>query len=216
MSLTAARNKTAAARTTASAVQGAPAAAQSPLAGDVQQRILDTACQLFYAEGVRAVGIDLIIERAQIAKTSLYRYYRTKDDLVAAFLEREDKEFWQQWDGAAAPHAPDAAAELDALLAWVGERVARPGYRGCPQLNVAAEFADPAHPARAISAAHRLEQKRRLAALCKRMGVKKPEVTAAQLSLLIDGAFSSGSLLLGEGAGKVLRAAGRALVEAGG
>lgn len=192
------------------------AAAPPAPAGDVQQRILDTACQLFYAEGVRAVGIDLIIERAQIAKTSLYRYYRTKDDLVAAFLEREDKEFWQQWDEAAAPHAPDAAAELDALLAWVGERVARPGYRGCPQLNVAAEFADPAHPARAISAAHRLEQKRRLAALCKRMGLKKPEVTASQLSLLVDGAFSSGSLLLGDSAGKVLRAAGRALVEAAG
>lgn len=182
--------------------------------GDVQQRILDTACQLFYAEGVRAVGIDLIIERAQIAKTSLYRYYRTKDDLVAAFLEREDKEFWQQWDEAAAPHAPDARAELDALLAWVGERVARPGYRGCPQLNVAAEFADPTHPARAISAAHRLEQRKRLAALCKRMELKKPEVTASQLSLLVDGAFSSGALLLGDGAGKVLRAAGRALVEA--
>lgn len=200
---------TAARKTTAAAASSAPV-------GDVQQRILDTACQLFYAEGVRAVGIDLVIERAQIAKTSLYRYYRTKDDLVAAFLEREDREFWQQWDGAVAPHAPDAAAELDALLAWVGERVARPGYRGCPQLNVAAEFADPVHPARAISAAHRLEQRKRLAALCKRMGLKKPEVTASQLSLLIDGAFSSGSLLLGDSAGKVLRAAGRALVEAAG
>lgn len=215
MSPTVAR-KTTAATTPVTAAAAAPSA---PV-GDVQQRILDTACQLFYAEGVRAVGIDLIIERAQIAKTSLYRYYRTKDDLVAAFLEREDREFWQQWDEAAAPHplgaTPDAAAELDALLAWVGERVARPGYRGCPQLNVAAEFADPAHPARAISAAHRLEQKRRLAALCKRMGLKKPEVTASQLSLLIDGAFSSGSLLLGDSAGKVLRAAARALVEAAG
>lgn len=211
MSPTAAR-KTTAASTPDTAAAAAPSA---PMA-HVQQRILNTACQLFYAEGVRAVGIDLIIERAQIAKTSLYRYYRTKDDLVAAFLEREDKEFWQQWDEAAAPHAPNAAAELDALLAWVGERVARPGYRGCPQLNVAAEFADPAHPARAISAAHRLEQKRRLAALCQRMRLKNPEVAAAQLSLLIDGAFSSGSLLLGNGAGKVLRAAGRALVEAGG
>ena len=212
MSPTAARKTTSAAPSD----PGALTAVNTPPMGDVQQRILDTACQLFYAEGVRAVGIDLIIERAQIAKTSLYRYYRTKDDLVAAFLEREDREFWQQWEEAAAPHSPDAAAELDALLAWVGERVARPGYRGCPQLNVAAEFADPAHPARAISAAHRLEQRKRLAALCKRMGVKKPEVTAAQLSLLVDGAFSSGSLLLGDSAGKVLRAAGRALVEAAG
>ncbi|WP_369642183.1 TetR/AcrR family transcriptional regulator [Acidovorax sp. A79] len=195
------------------AASSATPAAMPP--GDVQQRILDTASQLFYNEGVRAVGIDLIIERAKIAKTSLYRYYRTKDDLIAAFLEREDREFWQQWDDVVSTHGPDPAAELDALLQWVGERVARPGYRGCPQLNVAAEFADPAHPARAISARHRLEQRKRLSALCRRLGVKKPDVIAAQLSLLVDGAFSSGALLLGDSTAKALRAAGRALVGGG-
>ncbi|HSV52215.1 MAG TPA: TetR/AcrR family transcriptional regulator [Burkholderiaceae bacterium] len=194
----------------------AASVAESPSAApDVQQRILDTASHLFYNEGVRAVGIDLVIDRAQVAKTSLYRYFRTKDDLVAAFLEREDKEFWQQWDEVVARHGPDASSELDGLLKWVGERVARPGYRGCPQLNVAAEFADPQHPARVISARHRLEQRRRLAVLCKRLGARKPELCASQLSLLIDGAFSSGALLLGENAGKALRAAARALLSDG-
>jgi len=183
--------------------------------GDVQQRILDTACQLFYSEGVRAVGIDLIIDRAQIAKTSLYRHYRTKDDLIAAFLEREDLAFWQQWDEVVSRNNASAIAELDALLEWVGERVARPGYRGCPQLNVAAEFADPSHPARVIAARHKLEQRKRLAALCKRLGTRKPDMVAAQLALLMDGAFSSGSLLLGIQAGKTLKAAGRALVKGG-
>lgn len=191
--------------------------AEHPAQGatDVRQRILDTAARLFYAEGVRAIGIDLVVERAQVAKTSLYRYFRTKDDLVAAFLEREDKEFWLQWDDVVAPHSPDAAAELDALLKWVGERVARPGYRGCPQLNVAAEFADPAHPARTVAASHKLEQRRRLIGLCKRLGAKKPDLSGAQLCLLIDGAFTSGALLLGENAAKALRAAGRALVRDG-
>lgn len=186
--------------------------ASEPPAPDVRQRILDTATQLFYAEGVRAVGIDLVIAQAQVAKTSLYRYFRTKDDLVAAFLEGEDRAFWQQWDEAIARNGPDPARELDGLLKWVGERVARPGYRGCPQLNVAAEFADPSHPARVVSARHKLEQRARLTALCKRLGVKKPELCASQLSLLIDGAFTSGALLLGENAGKALRAAARALV----
>ena len=187
--------------------------ADAAASADVRQRILDTASQLFYAEGVRAVGIDLVIDRAKVAKTSLYRHFRTKDDLVAAFLEREDQEFWQQWDAISARHAEDPARELDALMQWVGERVARPGYRGCPQLNVAAEFADPEHPARVISARHRLEQRRRLAVLCKRAGVRKPEVCASQLSLLVDGAFSSGALLLGENAGRVLRLAAKALLE---
>ena len=192
--------------------------AEDPAQGvrDVRQRILDTATLLFYAEGVRSIGIDLVVERAKVAKTSLYRYFRTKDDLVAAFLEREDREFWLQWDDVVARHSPDAAAELDALLTWVGERVARPGYRGCPQLNVAAEFADPAHPARIVSARHKLEQRRRLVALCRRLNAKRPDIAGAQLSLLIDGAFSSGALLLGKNAEKVLRAAGRALVTDGG
>jgi AcrR family transcriptional regulator len=181
---------------------------------DVRDRILGTASTLFYERGVRAVGVDLIVLEAAVAKTSLYRYFPTKDDLIVAFLEREDLEFWAQWDATVQRHAPDPRAELDSLLKWVGERVARPGYRGCPQLNVAAEFADPEHPARVVSAAHKLEQRRRLVAICKRLGAPKPDLLASQLALLIDGAFTSGALLLGDGAGKALRGAGAALVEA--
>ena len=199
------------AKTSSSKARNAPEPANAP---ELRQRILDTAAELFYREGVRAIGVDLVVERAAVAKTSLYRYFRTKDELVAAFLQQEDAEFWQQWDDAVRRHAPDPHAELDGLLKWIGERVARPGYRGCPQLNVGAEFADPKHPARVVAAAHKLEQRRRLAAICKRLGATRPELLASQLALLIDGAFTSGSLLLGEGAARALRGAGAALVEA--
>ena len=94
-------------------------------ADDVRERILRTASDLFYREGAHAVGVDLVVERAGVAKTSLYRHFRTKDDLVGAFLEREDEEFWQQWDGVAARHPTDAQAELDAQMRWIGERVGR-------------------------------------------------------------------------------------------
>ena len=181
---------------------------------NLRQRILDTAAGLFYREGVRAIGIDLVVERAAVAKTSLYRYFRTKDDLVAAFLQREDTEFWQQWEETVQRYAPDPHRELDGLLKWIGERVSRPGYRGCPQLNVAAEFADPEHPARVVAAAHKLEQRRRLVGICRRLGVAKADLLASQLALLIDGAFTSGSLLLGDSAGKALRGAAAALVAA--
>src|SRR5215207_1875718 len=107
---------------------------------DVRARILETACTLFYQRGVRAVGVDLVVEKAGVAKTSLYRHFGTKDDLIAAFLEREDEDFWGTWDRVADRHGDDAAAELDAHLQWIGERVGRANYRGCPQLNVAAEF----------------------------------------------------------------------------
>jgi AcrR family transcriptional regulator len=181
---------------------------------DLRQRILEVASELFYKEGVRAVGVDLIVERAAIAKTSLYRYFPAKDDLVAAFLEREDSEFWQQWDEVAHEHGDDPEAQLAALMAWIGQRVQRPGYRGCPQLNVSAEIADPQHPARKLAAAHKLEQRRRLDQLCRSVGCREPERVAAQLALLIDGAFTSGGLLLGKTAVKTLQSAAIALVRA--
>ncbi len=65
---------------------------------DVRERILGTASQLFYQEGTRAVGVDLIVARSGVAKTSLYRHFPTKDDLIEAFLRREDEDFWEHWD----------------------------------------------------------------------------------------------------------------------
>ena len=126
--------------------------AKTPAApeAEVRARILDTACRLFYEQGVRAVGVDLVVARAGVAKTSLYRHFGTKDDLVAAFLAREDEDFWKTWDDVAAEHAGDPAAELDAQLDRIAGRVGRPRYRGCPQINVAAEFPEADHPARKV------------------------------------------------------------------
>src|SRR5579863_9150040 len=97
---------------------------------EVRNRILRTASSLFYQRGVRAVGVDLVVEEAGVAKTSLYRHFRTKDDLIAAFLHREDEDFWRCWDNAAELHRSNAEAELEAQLKWIGERVSRPNYRG--------------------------------------------------------------------------------------
>ena len=107
-------------------------------------RILETATALFYREGVRAVGVDLVVERSGVAKTSLYRHFATKDDLVVAFLEREDAEYWSDWDGVAEKAKGDPLAELEAHIRWIANHILKPTYRGCPFLNVATEFADAA------------------------------------------------------------------------
>src|SRR5215469_9168807 len=120
-------------------------------APDTRERILRTASELFYREGTRAVGVDLIVARSGVAKTSLYRHFATKDDLIEAFLRLEDEDFWQHWDAVAARHAGAPRDELDAQLQWIGERIARPDYRGCPQINTAAEYSDRNHPAREVA-----------------------------------------------------------------
>jgi AcrR family transcriptional regulator len=181
---------------------------------EVRDRILATASALFYRRGVRAVGVDLVVEEAGVAKTSLYRHFRTKDDLIAAFLRREDEDFWACWDRVAQRHEADAGAELEAQLEWVAERVNRPNYRGCPQINVAAEFPDADHPARAVAAAHKKELRRRLKGIADRLCVKRPDDLAMQLSLLINGAFVSSQMFSAGEASPILLATSRALIAA--
>jgi AcrR family transcriptional regulator len=186
---------------------------ESP-APEVRDRILQTASTLFYQQGVRAVGVDMVVEQAGVAKTSLYRYFRTKDDLIAAFLEREDHDFWSTWDRATQLHPSNPAAELEAQLTWIGERVSRPHYRGCPQLNVAAEFPDQDHPARRVASAHKQELRRRLKLIAERLRVKRPDELAGQLSLLINGAFVSSQTLTPNEATPLLQATARTLITA--
>jgi AcrR family transcriptional regulator len=181
-------------------------------ATEVRARILDTASRLFYERGVRAVGVDLVVLEAGVAKTSLYRYFPTKDDLIAAFLEREDVEFWAQWDGVAMQFSDDPAGELDAHMRWIGERLARSNYRGCPQINVAAEFAEQDHPARQVSRRHMQALRGRLLDIAKRLDVPQPNELAAQLAVLVNGAFVSSGLLGPDEATTVLRGALKALL----
>jgi AcrR family transcriptional regulator len=203
-------NKLTAARPPAAARTRRASAAETP---QLRDHILHTASTLFYNRGVRAVGVDLVVDEARIAKTSLYRYFPTKDDLIVAFLEMEDRDFWATWDEVAARHAEDALAELEAHMRWIGERLSRSNYRGCPQLNVAAEFAEPDHPARGIAREHMRALRRRLTTLAQRLGARSPDELAAQLGILVNGAFVSKDLLAPEEGAAVLLGSARALVD---
>jgi AcrR family transcriptional regulator len=171
---------------------------RAPVSSDAEglrDRILHCASDLFYREGVRAVGVDLIVEQTGVAKTTLYRYFPTKDALVAAFLQREDAHFWSCWDAASARVQGNPRQELREQLRWIAERLGRDHYRGCPQLNVSAEFSDPQHPARQVARTHKQEMARRLCGLAERLLAKNPGALGLQLSLLINGAFVSSSII---------------------
>ena len=201
--------------TTKRAPRAAPASvdvAATEVALDVRDRILATASTLFYERGVRAVGVDLVVLEAAVAKASLYRHFPTKDDLIVAFLEREELEFWAQWDQVTAPRSSDPAGELDALMHWIGERIARSNYRGCPQINVAAELAEQDHPARQVAQRHMQELRRRLEDIAKRLSARRPKQLGAQLAVLVNGAFVSSGLLGPDEATGVLRGALKALL----
>jgi AcrR family transcriptional regulator len=180
----------------------------------VRERILATASKLFYRQGVHAVGVDLVVAESGIAKTSLYRHFGSKDALVAAFLAQEDADFWRQWDSVAVRHEGDPEGELAAYLDWMEVRLRRPGYRGCPQLNVAAEIPDAKHPARRVAEAHKEKMRQRFSELAKRLKLRHPKKVGAQLALVFDGAFISAPLGNGELLATTLRDSVRALLTA--
>jgi AcrR family transcriptional regulator len=156
-----------------------------------RERILATASELFYREGIRAIGVDTVVEQSGVSKTSLYRLFDSKDALIAAFAAEKDRSFWVWWDRTEKLHADNPRALLVALLSGIAERIGRPAYRGCPFLNLVAEFPDDSHPGRVIARNNKEEMRARLATIVARLGVGDPNRTASQIALLINGAYVS-------------------------
>ena len=166
----------------------------APLKGEAsaRERILATASELFYREGIRAIGVDTVVERSGVSKTSLYRQFESKEALIAAVAAEQDRSFWAWWDRMEEQHADDPRALLDSLLSGIAERIGRPAYRGCPFLNLATEFPDQNHPGRIVVRGNKEEMRARLATIVARLGAADPNRVASQLTLIINGAYASG------------------------
>jgi AcrR family transcriptional regulator len=163
-----------------------------------RDKIFSTARDLFYREGFHAVGIDTIVATAGVAKTSLYRWFPSKDQLIVAVLESLHDEFWAQWESVAEKHEGKAREELLAQLGWIAKWITDPRSRGCPFLNATAEFPEPAHPARAVVLRSKQLLRRRLLQISMALGGDDPQLLADQLTLVIDGAFAD-SQAIGKG-----------------
>jgi AcrR family transcriptional regulator len=168
-----------------------PPAAEEGRRSSVGERILATADELFYREGIRAVGIQRVIDEAGIAKASLYAHYASKDDLVAACMERRG-----QAARAAMVAALDAApdnprAKLLALFDYQRQAVGDAAFRGCPVMKTHTELTEPDHPARRITAAHRQSLLELFARLVKEAGLRSPDYVAGALIVLFDGAVAT-------------------------
>ncbi|QIE29836.1 Bacterial regulatory protein, tetR family (plasmid) [Caballeronia sp. SBC1] len=166
----------------------------APPKGEVsaRERILATASELFYREGIRAIGVDTVVEQSGVSKTSLYRLFESKDALIAAFAAEQDRLFWARWDSIEEQHANDPRALLEALLSWIAKRIGHPDFRGCPFLNLATEFPDDNHPGRVVARGNKEEMRARLAAIVAKLGADDPNRTASQIALLINGAYVTG------------------------
>jgi AcrR family transcriptional regulator len=151
------------------------------------ERLLEAASELFYREGIGAVGVDTISERAGVSKRTLYNRFGGKDELVAEYLRRRD-ERWRAYLRGVTEGVEDPGEKLLAVFGAYGEWLAGGDFRGCPFANAAAEIPDPDHPARVVARRHKEGVGEHLAALAKEAGIDEPETLAERLLLLLEGA----------------------------
>lgn len=157
-----------------------------------RQRILDAANELFYTHGIRATSADRIIEQVGITKVTFYRHFRTKSDLVVAYLEQQSaaERAWLE----STARGDDPLARARTIAADIGAASCSPGFRGCAFINAAAEFADPDDPVRIAVDAHRGWMIGLFAEIAGQAGVGDVGSVANQLMILRDGAMVNGYL----------------------
>jgi AcrR family transcriptional regulator len=182
------------------------------------RRVLEAASELFYEQGINAVGVDLIARRAGVTKKTLYDRFGSKDALITAYLQQRDSR-WRAWLAAEVGRtvgdgtpAERILATFDALAAWAVTE----SPRGCSLVNAAAELPDPSHPARAVIISQKRWLRDYLLDLCRQAGAAEAESLADELALMHEGAnVMIGLGVLRDPVATVRRLAEQALEQAG-
>jgi AcrR family transcriptional regulator len=154
-------------------------------------RILKAARELFYRYGIHAIGVDAIVEAADTNKTTLYRHFESKDELVAECLRGLAREFETAWAEVEQAHAGKPKDQLLAWLRFIAEFKLGPSERGCAFANAAVELPDADHPARRVIEECKSRHRDLIIELCRKAGLRDPELLADELFLLGEGARST-------------------------
>ncbi|HEX7815673.1 TetR/AcrR family transcriptional regulator [Dyella sp.] len=178
------------------------------------ERIRQTASELFYRQGIRAVGVDEIVTSAGVTKPSLYRSYASKDDLAAQYLRDYETDFWAIFEAPRAEHPTDARAQLIAYMTGLAQRATHDHYRGCGLTNAVVEYPHGDHPALEVARANKRALRARLVDMSQAMGARDPDQLADGLLLLLEGTYASGQMFGKGGPAGSLVAVAQALIDA--
>lgn len=160
-------------------------------ASPTRKRIVDAATKLFYAEGIGRVSVDAIAEKAGLTKRTLYYHFKSKDDLIAAYLDGRDQPNLQQMAGWFDAAEGGVDRKVEAIFSNLARVARHPKWKGCGFLRTAAELASmPGHPAVKVGSRHKSNFETWLAGALSDPGIEEPQAVAREIVLLIDGCFS--------------------------
>jgi AcrR family transcriptional regulator len=166
------------------------AAVGLPAPSDARQRILDTAYELFARRGVRGVGMNEVVERAGVAKATLYRHFPSKNDLVLAFLRQREQRWTKEFVEAEARRRGSTPEEqLLAIFDVFDEWFHQDDFEGCSFINVLLEFGDRAHPLGSACATHLENIRSVVRTLAEEAGLREPEAFAHSWHILMKGSI---------------------------
>lgn len=164
-----------------------------PRVSEPRDRLLRVASDLFYRDGITGVGVDRILNEAQVTRATLYRHFAGKEGLVESYLDREDQTI-RGYFSAAAEHATSPQHYLEMVVAGIAEDALRYHTRGCPFINASAEYPDPDSPVRKRVRAHRTWFRDALETALANAGRPEAAERARTLVLLRDAALVGGYL----------------------
>jgi AcrR family transcriptional regulator len=168
------------------------AASRPPRANSksARERILEAAYELFSRQGIRAVGIDAIVETSGVARMTLYRHFASKDALVLAFLERREERWIKDWlQREVELRAVDPGDRLLAIFDVFDEWFQRADFEGCSFINVLLEIAEPAHVAHRASRDYLARIRAFISQLASEAGVADADAFARQWHILMKGSI---------------------------
>jgi AcrR family transcriptional regulator len=188
-------------------------APERPAGPDARERILESAYHLFSHRGVRAVGIDEVIDRAEVAKATLYRHFSSKDELVVAFLDRRGQRWTKVWvEAEARKRGATAEEQLLSIFDLFDEWFQQDDFEGCSFINVLLELNGEDGPVRGASADHLAAIRAILRTLAEEGGFREPDAFAHSWHILMKGSIVAAA----EGdrdAAKRAKAMGRLLID---
>ncbi len=176
-----------------------------------RDRIFETARELFYQHGIRAVGVETIAAEADATKMTLYRNFPSKDELVAEVLREQEREYWAWWESVTAVCCTDPRAQLEAIFDAFETKACNKDVHGCPLSNAAIELHEEGHPAQVVSVNYKKELHRRLTDLARRAGAKDDDLADA-LMLLMEGSYTARVTLGADGPSRAVARSARALI----
>ncbi len=177
-----------------------------------RERIVETAEKLFYADGIRAVGIDRIIAEAGVAKMSLYNHFSSKDELVLAVLQHREEKISRFFESAMQRYVDEGADQLNAFFSALKEWFESKGFRGCAFINAVVELADAKHPASKFSVHHKELFHKMIGDIMTETHGPKAAAFVPAVALLVEGAVVTAVMEGNSNAADVAREAALALL----